>query len=62
MPEILNAFRTMYPRIEPGMLLAAVARRLRAEGRWMGRAGLPRDLAAAMRGLERGARGYAEKP
>ena len=26
MPDILNAFRMMYPRIEPGMLLAARAR------------------------------------
>jgi hypothetical protein len=33
-------------------LLAAVARRLQAEGRWMGRARLPRDLAKAARRLE----------
>ena len=33
-------------------LLAAVARRLQAEGRWMGRARLPRELAKAVRRLE----------
>ncbi len=32
-------------------LLAAVARRLQAEGRWMGRARLPRELAKAVRRL-----------
>ena len=33
-------------------LLAAVARRLQAEGRWMGRARLPRDMAKVARRLE----------
>ena len=37
-------------------LLVAVARRLQAEGRWMGRARLPRDLARAVRSLEEGVR------
>ena len=33
-------------------LLAVVARRLQVEGRWMGRARLPRELARAARRLE----------
>ena len=33
-------------------LLVAVARRLQKEGRWMGRARLPRDLARAVKSLE----------
>ena len=33
-------------------LLAAVVRRLQAEGRWMGRARLPRDMAKVARRLE----------
>jgi len=33
-------------------LLVAVARRLQAEGRWMGRARLSRDLGLAVRRLE----------
>jgi len=37
-------------------LLVAVARRLQREGRWMGRARLPRDLARAVRRLEEGVR------
>ena len=37
-------------------LLGAVARRLQREGRWMGRARLPRDLARAVRSLEEGVR------
>ena len=37
-------------------LLAAVARRLQAEGRWMGRARLPRELAKAVRRLKGEAR------
>ncbi len=37
-------------------LLVAVARRLQAEGRWMGRARLPRDLARAVRRVEEGVR------
>ena len=37
-------------------LLVAVARRLQREGRWMGRARLPRDLAGAVRRLEKGVR------
>ncbi len=37
-------------------LLAAVARRLQKEDRWMGRARLPRDLGRAVRSLEKGVR------
>jgi hypothetical protein len=37
-------------------LLVAVARRLQREGRWMGRARLPRDLGRAVRRLEEGVR------
>ncbi len=37
-------------------LLAAVARRLQREGRWMGRARLPRVLGRAVRSLEEGVR------
>ncbi len=37
-------------------LLARVARRLQEEGRWMGRARLPRDLGRAVRSLEKGVR------
>ena len=33
-------------------LLVAVARRLQEEGRWMGRATLPRDLGRAVKRLE----------